>query len=150
MGQTPGFQLFWTARYRSDGSFELEFGRLTKALTGKENSDKRYRLRARIWLLSGSGVIGCTVVVAGLCGSVTGAMLFTALRASAQRFAASVVVWMLSVFLIITALLLKHGHLQTPRSINKPLGTVQAASYSSFILAVGVLVYIRGAQRVPA
>jgi len=33
---------------------------------------------------------------------------------------------------------------------NKPLGAVQAASYFSFILAVGVLVYIRGAQRVPA
>ncbi len=105
-----------------------------------------------------------------------------------------------SVFLIITALLLKHGHLQTPRStqvpviaavcifgvisqffqtktysflpaaiagafgltsvvwsfcfdvvlFNKPLGAVQAASYFSFILAVGVLVYVRGAQRVPA
>ena len=147
----------------------------------------------------GSGIPGIVWIV-GLCGSVTGATSFTALRASAQRFAASVVVWMLSVFLVITALLLKHGHLQTPRStqvpviaavcifgvisqffqtktysflpaaiasafgltsvvwsfcfdvvlFNKPLGTVQAASYFSFILAVGVLVYIRGAQRVPA
>jgi drug/metabolite transporter (DMT)-like permease len=33
---------------------------------------------------------------------------------------------------------------------NKPFGAVQAASYFSFILAVGILVYLRNAQRVPA
>ena len=54
------------------------------------------------------------VWIVGLAGSVTGAMSFTALRASAQRFQAGLVVWMLSLFLIIGALLVKRGQLDVP------------------------------------
>lgn len=58
--------------------------------------------------------IPTTVWLVGLCGSITGATSFTALRASAQRFDAAVVVWMLSLFLVITSLVVKQGHLQLP------------------------------------
>ncbi len=65
--------------------------------------------------------IPTAVWLVGLCGSVTGATSFTALRASAQRFDAAVVVWMLSLFLIIAALVVKQGNLQTPSLSQAPV-----------------------------
>lgn len=68
-----------------------------------------------------SAGIPLAVWLVGLAGSITGATSFTALRASAQRFEASVVVWLLSVFLIVTALVVKQGQLQIPRLSHVPV-----------------------------
>jgi drug/metabolite transporter (DMT)-like permease len=68
----------------------------------------------------GAGIPSAVWIV-GLCGSITGATSFTALRASAQRFEATVVVWMLSVFLILTALIVKQGNLSLPGMNHVPV-----------------------------